>query len=97
VPLHHIFGSEELSALAPAIAERVPRASVALGTDDLQRLGVKDGDEVTVTVGDRSHRLVARELPSMPLGIAGVMVGLPSAPWLPLPAPGRIVTAEATR
>jgi NADH-quinone oxidoreductase subunit G len=95
VGLHHIFGSEELSALAPAIAERMPPACVALGTDDLRRAGLRDGDEVTVTVDGGSHRLIAREVPSMPPGVAGVPVGLPSAPWLGLPARGRIVKCEA--
>jgi NADH-quinone oxidoreductase subunit G len=97
VPLHHIFGSEELSALAPAIAERTPPACVALGADDLRRVGVTDGDEVTVTLDDGSHRFVARELSSIPPGIAGVFVGLPSAPWLPLPARARIERTTGTR
>ena len=97
VPLHHIFGSEELSVLAPAIAERMTPACVALGRDDLQRADVKDGDEVRVTVGEGSHRLIVREVLSMPSGIAGVLVGLPSAPWLPLPARARIAKVEATR
>jgi len=96
VPLHHIFGSEELSVLAPAIAERMPPACVALGTDDLRRVGVRDGDEVMLTVGDGSYRLVACEVSSMPSGVAGVLVGLPSMPWLALPARGRIVRHEAT-
>jgi len=97
VPLHHIFGSEELSALAPGIAERVLRASVALCPDDLRRVGVVDGGEVTVTIGGGSHGLVAREVASMPTGVAGVLVGVPSTPWLALPARGRIVPREAPR
>jgi len=97
VALHHIFGSDELSALAPAIAERIPHAFIALCADDLRRVGVVDGGDVTLTVGGGSHGLVAREVASMPPGIAGVLVGLPSAPWLELPARGRIVAREATR
>lgn len=97
VPLHHIFGSEELSVLAPAIVERMAPAYVALGTDDLRRANVTDGDEVLLTVGDTSHRLVARGVSSMPSGIAGVPVGLPSMPWVPIPAKGRIHKAEPSR
>jgi len=48
-------------------------------------------------VGDGAYHLVAREEPSMPAGIAGVLVGLPSAPWLPLPARVRMEKVEATR
>ena len=29
LPLHEIFGSEELSRLAPAVAERVPQSYLA--------------------------------------------------------------------
>jgi NADH-quinone oxidoreductase subunit G len=97
VPLHHIFGSEELSVLAPAIVERMAPAYVALGTDDLRRANVTDGDEVLLTVGDTSHRLVARGVSSMPSGIAGVPVGLPSMPWVPIPAKGRIHKVEPSR
>jgi NADH-quinone oxidoreductase subunit G len=97
VPLHHIFGSEELSVLAPAIAERMAPACVAFGTDDLRRANVTDGDEVILTVGDTSYRLVAREVSSMPSGIAGVAVGLPSMPWVPIPAKGRIHKLEPSR
>lgn len=97
VPLHHTFGSEELSVLAPAIAERMAPACVAFGTDDLRRANVTDGDEVILTVGDTSYRLVAREVSSMPSGIAGVPVGLPSMPWVPIPAKGRIHKVEPSR
>jgi hypothetical protein len=83
--------------LAPAIAERMPPACVALGTGDLLRVGVKDGDAVTLTAGDGAHRLIVCEVLSMPAGIAGVLVGLPSAPWLPLPARARIEKVEATQ
>ena len=34
VPLHHIFGSEELSVLTPGIAERAPEAVRGLNADD---------------------------------------------------------------
>jgi NADH-quinone oxidoreductase subunit G len=97
VPLPHIFGSDELSAMAPAVAARMPRASVALGRADLERAGLHDGDEVTLTVAGISCRLVARERASMPPGVAGVSVGMPSVPWLPLPAFGRLVRDEVTR
>ncbi|MCC7241759.1 MAG: NADH-quinone oxidoreductase subunit NuoG [Acidobacteria bacterium] len=90
VPLHHIFGSEELSVVAPGIAQRMPRRYVALNPDDLARAGFGDGDEVLVRIGDESHRLVAHAVPSVPAGIAGLPAGLPSLRWLPIPAKGAI-------
>jgi NADH-quinone oxidoreductase subunit G len=97
VPLHHVFGSEELSAAAPGIAERSPRPYVAMHPDDLARAGVADGDEVVLTIGEDSARLAVHALPSLPGGVAGVAPGLPGAPWLPLPAMGRIRRAEGAR
>ena len=34
IPVYHIFGSEELSVLAPAIAERAPQPYLAMNPDD---------------------------------------------------------------
>ena len=94
VPLHEIFGSEELSALSPAVAVLSPRPYVALNDDDLQRIGVREGEEVAVVGPDGTHRLQARRLPSLPTGVAGIGVGLPSAPWMALPAHARIAAVE---
>ncbi len=91
VPLHHIFGSEELSVLTPGVAERMPPAYVALNPDDLARAGVAAGDAVVVSLGGTSHRLIVRQVPSLPSGIAGLPVGLPSLPWLALPGRLRIL------
>ena len=53
VPLHHLFGSGELSMLTPAIAERAPAPYVALGVADAAALGLRDGDGVDVQLGRR--------------------------------------------
>jgi NADH-quinone oxidoreductase subunit G len=90
LPLHEIFGSEELSALAPAVAVLTPRPYVALNDDDLRRIGVAEGEEVAVVAAGSAHRLHARRLPSLPTGVAGIGAGLPSASWMALPARARI-------
>jgi NADH-quinone oxidoreductase subunit G len=46
LPLHHIFGSEELSALAPNIAELSAGPYLALNPGDASDLGLTAGDEV---------------------------------------------------
>jgi NADH-quinone oxidoreductase subunit G len=90
VPVHHIFGSEELSVLAPGIAERLPHPYVVLNLDDLARAGVTAGDAVLVRIGNQSHRLVVHAQPSLPRGIAGLPSGLPALPWLSMPMRIRI-------
>jgi NADH-quinone oxidoreductase subunit G len=97
IPVHHIFGSEELSVLAPSVAQRLPHPYVVLNPEDLPRAGVTEGDEVLVRIGDESHHLVVHALPSLPTGIAGVPIGLPSLPWLLIPAKGRIHKLEVAR
>lgn len=97
VPVHHIFGSEELSVLAPSIAQRLPHPYVALNPADLARAGIAEGDEVLVRIGDESHRLVVHVLPSLPTGIAGVPSGLPAMAWIPNAAKLRVRKIEAAR
>jgi NADH-quinone oxidoreductase subunit G len=46
LPLHHIFGSEELSVFAPGIAELSVQPYLALNPEDASNLGLTAGDEV---------------------------------------------------
>ncbi len=80
VPLHQIFGSEELSALSPAIAQRIAKAALALSPEDAGRLSVSEGDEVEVSLGGVPRRLPVRVVASLPRGMAGAPVGLPDLP-----------------
>jgi NADH-quinone oxidoreductase subunit G len=90
VPLHHIFGSEELSALSPAVASRAPDPYVALGPGDAAALGVVEGEEVAVAAEGVSLRLPVAIRPHLPSGVAGLPAGLPALPWVCLPGRGRI-------
>ena len=85
VPVHHIFGSDELSALAPGIAERSPRPYLALNNEDAGRLGVHEGEDVELSLAGETYRLPARLLPSLPAGIAGFPSGLQGLAGISLP------------
>lgn len=63
VPLFHIFGSEELSRSAPAIAELSPGPYIALNAQDAANLG----SEVIVM----TQRLPVRVTSGLPAGVAG--------------------------
>jgi len=86
VARYRIFGSDELSAHSPAIAELVEPGFIELRSEDAQALGVIDGDGValsqpdTATQGDLlSLPLAELELKindSMAPGCAGYSVGL---------------------
>jgi NADH-quinone oxidoreductase subunit G len=92
LPLHHIFGSEELSILSPAIAELSLQPYLALNPADAGDLGLAAGDEVQlrftarpdITIADSStgataevYRLPVRIKPELLQGTAGLPVGLP--------------------
>ncbi len=94
VALHHIFGSEELSRLSPAVAERVPASYLALSAKDAAGLGAAAGDPVTVTIGDLTFAVPVKTDAGLPENVAGLPVGLPQLPVLSLPAYGTIAKGK---
>ncbi len=82
---HGVFGSEELSALAPGIASRSARPSIALSRPDFDRRGLREGQEVRVTLGGESA-VLAVTVAALTEGVASV-IGVPS---LDLPGRARV-------
>lgn len=74
VPRHRIFGSDELSALSPAIAERVETAFIEISNEDAARLQINSGDGVRV--GNDQARLEVRINNSIAKGCASYSAGL---------------------
>jgi NADH-quinone oxidoreductase subunit G len=90
VPLYHIFGSDELSHWAPAIAELIPKPYIALNADDSARLALKENDEASVALDGSTQKLAVRIRAEIPAGVAGLPAGLPGLPYWSLPAWARI-------
>jgi NADH-quinone oxidoreductase subunit G len=90
VPLWHVFGSEELSSLAPGISASSPTPYVALnpGRDEPVRFG--EGKTVVFRLGGRDLRLPVRYDRSLPPGVAGLPAGLQGLAGIALPAWGTI-------
>ncbi len=86
LPLHHVFGSEELSVAAPAVAERMGKMSLALQPDDAAALAIAPGELAEVVVAEKHYRLPIHLDSSLPRGTAGVPIGLPGFHGLSLPA-----------
>jgi NADH-quinone oxidoreductase subunit G len=85
VPLHHIFGSEELSARAPSVAERCPEPYVMLNNDDATALHIQENELLSFQVDGQPYKLPARLSSSMIRGMAGLPYGLKGLPFVELP------------
>jgi len=90
LPSYHIFGSEELSALSPAIAERIPSAYVAIGEEDADLLGMSEGMLARVEIAGAAESLPARIVADLPRGVALLPKGLERLKGLAIPVRARI-------
>jgi len=89
VPMHHFFGSEELSQHAPAVAELATKPFVAVSAGDFD-----DGAEVVVRFDDVTLRLPVRLQPDLPPGLATISAGMLPAMGMKLPGWGKIVRVQ---
>ncbi|MGH7781414.1 MAG: NADH-quinone oxidoreductase subunit NuoG [Candidatus Binataceae bacterium] len=90
VPFYHIFGSEELSHSAPAIAGLARGPYLALRQNDADSLNLKMGQEVDVNLKGRNLRLAVKIDSSLASGTAGIPTGLPELEAIRFPAWCRI-------
>jgi NADH-quinone oxidoreductase subunit G len=101
LPRYHVFGSEELSSLSPAIAARTAPASVVLSRTECEKRGLKEGDKARIEVDGAEVAVLAVLVREIPEGIATVALGLPGMPMVSLPCQASLsavpVTAESTR
>ena len=90
VPLWHVFGSEELSRLAPGIAALSPSPYVVInpGENEMARFG--EGRAVCISLPGRELQLPLKYDRSLPPGIAGLPAGLHGLAGITLPAWGAI-------
>ena len=74
LPWYQIFGSEELSARASVMAERIPEPVLMLHPDDAARLRVTSGERVEFALGDRLHRVPVKLEAAVPCGTAALTI-----------------------
>jgi NADH-quinone oxidoreductase subunit G len=85
VPLHHIFGSEELSAKSPSVGERCPKPYVMINNEDATQMNVKQDELLSFEVDGQPYRLPVKVSLKMPMGMAGLPYGLQGLPFVELP------------
>lgn len=94
LPVHHIFGSEELSMKAPSIAGLAPEPYLGLSPAHAARLGLQPGDRVVVETRERSSSLRVALIPSLPDGVPVLPAGLPGLEGLVPPFHARLHREE---
>jgi NADH-quinone oxidoreductase subunit G len=75
VPIYHLFGSEELSIFAPAVAERAPRPYLALNQEDARDLQVGPADEVELRLADHGPPPTCEDRLGVAQGACGAFRG----------------------
>lgn len=75
-PLNFIFGSDELSNVAPGLIERTPSPYISLHIDDATHLNIEENDSVIVTCGDDHFEMYAKIQSTSAPGSVGLPVGL---------------------
>lgn len=83
VTLHHIFGSDELSARSKAVAQRVPKPYVLINSADAMNLNLSESSVLNFEVEKQTYSLPVKISSEMPLGVAGIPYGLTSYSELP--------------
>ena len=91
LPLHHIFGSEELSRHAPALASRIPEAYLAISEADASTRGLSEGEPIVFKISGREYTLPARIRPQLPRGVLGLPAGFPGLTGIVFPAEGTLL------
>jgi len=87
--LSEIFGSEETSRRAPAVAQSMPPAYVLLNPDTAVSLGVMENGRYELLLGIekefRQLSLTVRIDPTLPIHVAALPAGYPETSWWQAP------------
>jgi NADH-quinone oxidoreductase subunit G len=86
VPVHHIFGSDELSARSAPVATQIPEPYLLVNRSDAAAMNLAGGESAEVEIGGVQFRLPVMPSDSLPSGVAGLPCGLPHVAYADVPA-----------
>ena len=89
VPVFKIFGSEEMSSIAPTIGLRIEEAFIYMNESDADRFEVSDNDFIKIDIAKTSFKIKVKIETSLKQGIAGLSVNLPDMYFVDLPDIGK--------
>lgn len=79
-PLYHLFGSEETTAKAAPIQERIVEPYIALHADDAKQLQLTTNDTVELKLPNHTVHLTVRTDMTMAKGVIGLPAGFAQIP-----------------
>lgn len=88
VPIHHIFGSEELSAKSASVSKRVSQPYLLLNKEDATKLKLAEGEAIEFEMDGQQLKLPVKLSTSISMGVAGFPFGLPKLSFVELPGWG---------
>lgn len=98
VPLHHIFGSEELSVHTNGVSQLAPNPYMVINPEDAAVLKVNEGNAVEVTTEGESFVVPVKLEATLPTGVVGIPLGLPGFHMSAVVGKfGKIVKSNAVR
>jgi NADH-quinone oxidoreductase subunit G len=94
LPQHHVFGSEELSARAPAVAELIFAPALSMDAVEARARGLQQGAAAEISVGDEKLRLSVNIVTDLAADTALFGAGWPQTAWLSGPVRATLRRAE---
>ncbi|MNE37829.1 NADH-quinone oxidoreductase subunit G [compost metagenome] len=85
VPIHHIFGTEELSSFSEPLLGLIPAPYLAINNNDLKELGITIDDKVIITINNKDYELPVQVKPGLPAKTVGIPYGLKDLVINPFP------------
>lgn len=86
IPVHRIFGSEELSSKGEALSERIPEPFIVLNRNEIARLNTSEDAVIRLSVNDTLIDAVVKADNNMADGTAGLFIRTGRMPYVELPA-----------
>jgi NADH-quinone oxidoreductase subunit G len=90
VPRYHVFGSEELSSLAPGVAARSTGPCIALSAADAKTRGLANGQKTRALLENGAGAELTVQIGEMPPGIASITAGTEESAGFRLPSWARV-------
>ncbi len=95
VPVYQIYGSDELSASAKGLAQRINEPFVYLNPADASDLQIGNDEQIELSVSNTKLTIKVKIEESIGQGIAGLSVNLPGMPFVELPVSGKFKNSKA--